>query len=349
MTSNTFCRHLSNGYRIYIKNGKITWLPCCYWEGSALPFKNLEQHRTRLNISTPWAHQECNKCHIEEAYKTSGYRAAGNGIIPELPDSKVGWLDIQADMTCNGGCLICGPWSSSYWQNELAKYNEYVIAPIEKNLQPLVDEIFQALDTSELRLLQFLGGEPFLSKVDQYALQHIVNPHICKLKYTTNGSVYPKSTRINQWRNFKEVLINLSIDGVGDRFDYLRYPLKWNQVEDNIKKLINEPLDNIKFHINHTVTPLNIYYYDEFLDWVDSTFPKERFTGIHTHTAYGVMSVAGATDGIRAKVLNKYGADHMLWKMLESNKLQNSNFWTHINLWDHRRSTNWQTTFPDII
>jgi hypothetical protein len=351
MSSNTFCRHLSNGYRLVVDNNQITWRPCCYWTGNPMPFNAIEIFRKKINNSTPWIHKECSKCKDEEQYKGGGYRLAGLDVIPDgLADNKVAWLDIQADITCNGGCLTCGPWSSSYWQSELSKYKEFELKSIRVNLADHVDQIFDLLDTSELRLIQFLGGEPFLSDTDTFALPKIVNPKICEIKYTTNGSVYPQAGRMAQWNKFKSVLINFSIDGIGPRFEYQRYPLKWNKVEDNVKRLIAETGSNVKFHINHTVTPFNIYYYQEFLDWVANTFPTDRFTGIHTHPAYGVLSVSNCSDKLRKLVLDKYGEDHITYKMLQDNPVVDATkFWEYIATWDNRRNQDWKTVYPDIV
>ena len=96
---NSFCRHLSNGCRVYVNNNAISWMPCCYWDGPAIDFAEILSHRKVINISTPWAHQECQKCRREEQYKP-GYRRAGLNVIPDgIPDSKIAWLDIQADIT----------------------------------------------------------------------------------------------------------------------------------------------------------------------------------------------------------------------------------------------------------
>lgn len=350
MSSNTFCRHLSNGYRIVIDNNRITWLPCCYWTGDPMPFTDLEAARKNINDSTPWAHQECGKCQSEEKYKVNGYRQAGFKVIPAgIPDTKVAWLDIQADITCNGGCLTCGPWSSSFWQSELAKYKEFEIKSSQLNLEDHVNTIFNKLDTSELRLIQFLGGEPFLSDTDTFALPKIANPELCEIKYTTNGSVYPKSVRMEQWKRFKSVMLNFSIDGIGPVFEYQRYPLKWDKVESNIRRLIEETGDNVKFHINHTVTPFNIYYYQEFLDWVSSTFPADRFTNIHTHPAYGILSVKNCNKEMRELITDRYGKDHMLHKMLQDNPaIDPAPFWKYVSQWDQRRNQDWRTVCPEI-
>jgi len=350
MSSNTFCKHLSNGYRFYIDQGVITYHPCCQWTGDRVLFdeRTLDQQRTKWNINTPWAHSECGRCEQEEPLRQDRpYRYSGNQLIPIVPENKVAWLDIQADQTCNGGCLICGPGNSSYWQSEIAKYHGTIPISNKVDLTVLVNRIFDAIDTSELRLLQFLGGEPFLSDADSVGITRVANPEQCTLKYTTNASVFPKSDRINQWKRFEKVKITLSIDGIGDRFDYLRYPLKWNAVENNIRRMIAELPSNVEFNINHSITPLNILYYDEFLQWVTEMF--EHAPGIHCHPAYGIMHPARSSDQLKEQVIAKYGEDHQLTSMIYSGANSNQEFLEYINLWDSRRKTNWQKTFPAVV
>ena len=350
MSSNSFCKHLSNGYRFYINQGVITYHPCCQWTGDAIKFDQvtLDQQRTKWNINTPWTHAECGRCGQEETYKKdNSYRHAGNKVIPVLSQNKVGWLDIQADATCNGGCLICGPWNSSYWQSEMSKYYGHIPISNKVDLPALVNSIFDAVDTSELGFLQFLGGEPFLSDVDAVGIARIANPAQCILKYTTNGSVFPKPDRIDKWKSFKKILITLSIDGIGDKFDYLRYPLKWRVVESTIHRMIAEFPPNTEFTINHSITPLNILYYDEFLQWVNNTF--DHVPRIHCHPAYGTMSPAYGGGKLRKLVADKYGQDHQLSSMIDPGSEVNAEFLKYINLWDPRRKTNWQQTFPDVV
>lgn len=350
MTSNTFCKHLSNGYRFYIDQGTITYHPCCQWQGDKISFHEhtISQQRTEWNVNEPWAHAACGRCGKEEVYKQErSYRHVGNRRIPVLPQNKVGWLDIQADITCNGGCLICGPQLSSYWQSELAKYQEYIPIANKIDLPALVNRIFDALDTSELRLLQFLGGEPFLSDLDSIGINRLVNPEQCILKYTTNGSVFPKITKIDRWKKFQQVFITLSIDGIGERFDHLRYPLKWHTVQHNINRMIKEFPSNVSFTINHSITPLNILYYDEFLQWVNRTF--DNIPSIHCHPAYGIMSPTHGGQELRKLVVDRYGQDHQLSSMIHPEAACNPQFLAYINNWDSRRKTNWKRTFPDVV
>ena len=100
---------------------------------------------------------------------------------------------------------------------------------------------------------------------------------------------------------------------------------------------------NTEFNINHSITPLNILYYDEFLEWVNNTFasvPK-----IHCHAAYGVMNPAHGGERLRDLVVAKYGEDHNLASMIYPEAEVNAEFLEYINLWDSRRKTDWQRTF----
>jgi hypothetical protein len=352
MSANTFCRHLSNGQRFFVEKDKVTWWPCCYWDGPTFPIEEFVSARQKINSSTPWANKECNKCQREEPYKPVGnLRKTGDKFIPaDIPNTKAGWIDLQIDYICNGGCLICSPQYSSYLQSESSKAKEFVIEKAAVSMKQHVDNIFSTVDASELKLLHVLGGEPFLSDVDKFAFEHISNPSECHLRYTTNGTIFPQQDRLNMWSQFKTVTLNISIDDIGPRFEYLRYPLSWNKVESNIKRLIDETDDHVLLQVNHTVTPFSIYYYDEFIAWRDQVFPKEKLGFTHVHTAYGQMNVGSCNESLRKKVLEKYGPEHLLVKMLADNPFKTTrNFWEHVRKMDQRRNQDWRIVFPDLV
>ena len=123
----------------------------------------------------------------------------------------------------------------------------------------------------------------------------------------------------------------------------MRYPLKWDVVESNIRRMLAEFPSNTEFTINHSITPLNIMYYDEFLQWVNTTF--DHVPKIHCHAAYGVMSPAHGGEQVKDLVTAKYGEDHNLTSMTQGGP-SNPEFIEYINLWDSRRKTNWRKIFP---
>ncbi|MCJ8277767.1 MAG: hypothetical protein HRT44_10390, partial [Bdellovibrionales bacterium] len=56
-----------------------------------------------------------------------------------------------------------------------------------------------------------------------------------------------------------------SIDGLGDRFEYMRFPAKWDEVEENLLKFSS--IQHIDFSICNTVSNLNVFYLPEFASW----------------------------------------------------------------------------------
>lgn len=130
---------------------------------------------------------------------------------------------------------------------------------------------------SHLTYLHTVGGEPLLIERQFELLKKCIDADIAKnisLEYNTNGTLIPERAW-DLWKHFKCVKIGLSIDGIEEVNDYIRYPSKWNIVHENIKRL-----DKAKgeFHLwfAFTVQAYNILHIPEVLKWViESNF--ERF------------------------------------------------------------------------
>jgi hypothetical protein len=68
------------------------------------------------------------------------------------------------------------------------------------------------------------------------------------------------------WNHFKQVKFNFSIDAVGEKNYYIRYPSDWNTVVENLQRLDDTP-PNITVNIACAVQLLNVLYIDELVDW----------------------------------------------------------------------------------
>ena len=264
-------------------------------------------------------------------------------VVPD--DAELGdpsYLEIQTNNTCNGGCIMCGPWHSSYWQSELKQF------PVKTAADP-IDKILAHIDIQKTRKILFLGGEPFLSDDDIRILPLIKNPQLVRLQYTTNGSIYPSQKHIDLWSRFQDVLINFSLDGIGDRFDYVRYPLKWSQIEKNVIRMLNELPDNVRFKSNHTVNMLNLYYYDEFEDWSTRIMQTERSTDFTFNPCSGTLSPREVPRKLFDMLLSKYGSDSKVIRTITNNdSTDQTNLLTYLSELDTRRGLNWRQVFPEI-
>jgi hypothetical protein len=104
-----------------------------------------------------------------------------------------------------------------------------------------------------------------------------------------------------------------SIDGVGKRFEYLRWPAKWDQVVQNVLWLFNNAPDNVEFGLNITISQLNRHYYTDIIDWVKQTIPTNR-QGKETYISYNQ-----AGDILRQKYLDDLDKKRNLdWRELFS-------------------------------
>lgn len=345
---NSTCRLLSNGYKFDTDSqARLYYRPCCLFPVNQqvdAPVVDHTRYRAMLNDIDATTDSRCGSCNFLTNNKLrKTWRDNSFEIVPD--DAKVGdssYLELQIDRTCNGGCIMCGSWYSSFWANEL---KEFQPAPV---VDPL-DQILKLIDVQKLRKINFLGGEPFLSDTDSRILPLIAHPELVDLQYTINGSIYPSQERITQWKKYKSVLINFSIDGIGDRFEYIRYPLKWKTVNGNLSRMIRELPDNVKFKANHTINIFNLYYHNEFDIWYNEIKKLGRLDDYTFSPANGVLEAFSVTDKLLTLLKSKYDADSKVIKLvnnnINNNKTEMLKFITEL---DARRGLNWQQVFPEI-
>ena len=97
-----------------------------------------------------------------------------------------------------------------------------------------------------------------------------------ELRYNTNGILVDNEI-IEVWKKFKKVKVGMSLDGIGLKGEYIRYPLDWKTVESNLLKLDNTP-NNIEINVACAIQILNIKHLPDFIKWkVNSKFKKINF------------------------------------------------------------------------
>jgi sulfatase maturation enzyme AslB (radical SAM superfamily) len=354
---NKTCRLLSNGYKfnLYDNNKFLTLQPCCLFSDRIMipmeqtDFDVINNYRKKLDKINSYLHPGCSQCNLwDKKTLRKTWRDLSFEIVPD--DAELGdasYLEIQLDKTCNGGCIICGPDFSTFWQRETGLR----IPAVNKNSEEIVRKILEIIDIEKTKKILFLGGEPFLSHIDQSLLEKIPEPSQVDLQYTTNGSIYPSQERVDIWKKFRSVMINFSIDGIDGRFEYIRYPLKWEQVTANMFRMREEFPDNIRFKINHTINVMNLYYYDEFEKWKNDFFRHDRFEREirYTYTpAVGVLSPLTVTEKLFKKISEKYNADSKAI-LTVTNKVQRLDLVLgFLKDNDLRRGLNWIDIFPEI-
>jgi organic radical activating enzyme len=253
----------------------------------------------------------CAKCHKEEYNGVASKRIWETGTwvedgidLPELikqteedgtvPENLV-YLDLRLGHTCNLKCIMCSPHDSSMWVADHKKVYPIFQAKELKEQMAWNSDTFDNYwyenpdfwkemyaQIPNLKQVYFAGGEPLLIKEHKLFLEEIIRQGYADkilVRYNTNGLLVDNAI-IDLWKKFKKVKVGFSIDAVGDRNYYIRYPSDWNTIEENLRKLDNTP-DNIQVSIATAIQILNIKHLPELAKWkVQQNFKKVNFENV---------------------------------------------------------------------
>tara|TARA_E500000178_G_scaffold337555_1_gene376867 strand:+ start:3254 stop:4381 length:1128 start_codon:yes stop_codon:yes gene_type:complete len=173
---------------------------------------------------------------------------------------------------CNLACRICSPNQSSRWASERNKLENknFPIWTWFKD-KTVMDDIYT--NTKNAVHFDIPGGEPLLLEIPEHFefLSKFSNDQAkqISLHYTTNGTNFPQDKFLKVWDRFKEIDLQISLDDVGERFEYNRWPADWNHVYSNVKRLqdLENKKTNIRLSVAFTVSVFTILYAKDFFDW----------------------------------------------------------------------------------
>jgi MoaA/NifB/PqqE/SkfB family radical SAM enzyme len=304
----------------------------------------------------------CDRCRIEELNGIESKRQLDyirwreQYKLYDLSSNKFITTSVAFGNTCNLKCITCGPHSSSRWQKEYYDLYGKDIPHFKFYKKNFVQDFIA--QTPDIVHLDIPGGEPFLSGVDEQKslLSHYVSTGQAKnitLHYTTNAQIFPDADWWQLWTHFKEVDIQLSIDGVGSRYEYIRYPASWTLLVENVNNYLKIQQPNIKLSVSHTVSAYNIYYLDEFFTWCYTIgLPRPWLGRVHSpqYMRPGVWSECGRL-AIIAHLQTSQHSDVLAWANLMS-AINESEFFnefkTNLKAHDQYRNTNFDITFPEL-
>lgn len=187
---------------------------------------------------------------------------------------------------CNLACRSCGGYDTNSYAPEgrhyAEKYNTVtVVNGVEKNsnrfiprLPPKHMDFMQYTDIADnLEKIDFYGGEPLLNTSQLDLLEYLTERGLSKkisLFYTTNITNEPTARLQRAWSKFKRLEIACSVDGIEDKFEYMRWPGKWDQAQKVLGKILNlkNTLDCEFFAMGSlTISAINCWDADNIVQW----------------------------------------------------------------------------------
>ena len=143
----------------------------------------------------------------------------------------------------------------------------------------------------------------------------------------------------------------MSLDGVGPRFEYLRWPASWNQVTDNLLELKQSVPSNVMFLIEETVSIFNLFYMAELDDWAKQNFSTNREGDVVHKTNH----LANEFFDIRQMLTQEYVdamKDSPYYGLIDKNWHEQPekirSMIAKIRKFDAFRNQDWRKTFPEV-
>lgn len=221
------------------------------------------------------------------------------------------FLDLKLGNICNLKCRICGSWSSSQfaaeeiaWAPRAEQKQTYAYQMLRAGAWPRENaQFWNQIDSvlGDIRYIEFTGGEPFMIQEHFDMLQGIVDrgiAHQVEIHYNTNGTHYPEQAP-EIWQHFKTVEIAISIDDIGQRFEYQRTNAVWSEVEENVARFhsLRNSHPNIQLQCCSTVNIFNVRYIDRLANWIAS----QKFDFVYWNIMHDAwyFSIATLPDAVK--------------------------------------------------
>ncbi len=346
----------------------------------------------------------CSYCYYQESIGRASYREAFNrdwfnskyvrDILERVEKSKTNgyrvekqplYLDVRPGNLCNLKCRMCTPDRSSKIyteQKQLLKDNPSVSNSLldtsylkegfynwQKNKDVWTD-IYKW--TPGIKQLYFTGGEPTLIKENWEFIDYLQKKGYSKdihLMFNINCTQAPDKL-LKTFANFSTVTITFSVDGYKEANEYIRYPSKWEQIEGNIVKLLQNRRKNIDFHFSPVIQIYNILDLTKLCKWIDEL--QINYGNIINSLIMCLrpdfLDIAILSKNIKQKALlqieeyeNSYkGSDNLLLECLGAikNVLKSEEkpdieeklkrFYKYTKLLDQHRGNSFEKTFPEL-
>ena len=175
-------------------------------------------------------------------------------------------MDIKFNNTCNLGCRMCDPSSSSYLNKDLSFIPQQDRINKEETFDQF-DDADKKLAMSKMYIAKGLsefkttGGEPFLQKqfieLVDWCLANGYNKDL-KMKLTTNLLMLNEKL-MKKLIQFKHLHITVSCDGTGSVYEYIRYPAKWENFQRAFDVLQKYNQTNVSMNMASILQIYNLF------------------------------------------------------------------------------------------
>lgn len=203
----------------------------------------------------------------------------------KVPIKHLNSVELRLGNVCNLACNSCWGYSSSKVNEERIKILKHkdvtskykalwsselsIPKDINKWYKNSVYETNIETISKNLERVYITGGEPTLIKENRTLLKNLVDSGNtnCFISFTTNGTT-SDGELLDLLRHFDQSEIQISLDGIENQANYIRYPISWTEFNENVKNLLS--MRNVKIVFYTVISAYNLFSVTNILKYVDS-------------------------------------------------------------------------------
>lgn len=279
----TFCPLVTNNIELTTQ-GEMT--PCCIsskrftvggqkanaYDNTISDVINSDDRKSWIKNFDDYFSTDCRQCHEVEISGGESKRQREIKLWRDNLNYKrdtIQSIDLKMGNTCNLACAICGSHSSSKWGSIDKQFGkDYTPSQRWQDTDEFWEEL--NLHADNLQRVELAGGEPFMIKKQKILIEFLVSRDLAKdieITWFTNCTIWPEEL-VSYFKEFKLVRIMLSLDNTHEKFEFQRFPAKWDETYEIFKKFIDIRDKGLcQVEISHSISALNIHALPEFHEW----------------------------------------------------------------------------------
>ncbi len=265
---------------------------------------------------------------------------------------KLSALDLHWSSTCDLKCVMCWAGQSSSIAREENKPVNHTPTKVANGIIDFVTE-----NQGELKEIYLSGGEPTLIKHNLRLLKQIEKRSDLLIRVNSHMQWNQNNAILEEILKFPKVLFTCSIDGLGDKFNYIRSGGNWDRTVKNIKFLQDKP--NVDLRANTVFFVLTAQQLPEIIDYFMEEVGSVDHTINQCHS--DVLSCRNLPDDIKQKVrsqlensFSKYQNNLNVAGNIQNCLLELDNtdrslaYQSYFDNIDSRRATSWRKLYPEL-
>ena len=219
--------------------------PCCRGAGIAIPISSIDSYidgtdknllELKQQLIDNKLPKDCDGCQ-----ERNRYSEFADIQIDSVTDVVLHSVDLRWSNTCQLNCTYCNETQSSSW----ASLKQTAVPIVSQRVKLGKQKLFELLKSqkNQIKRVSLLGGEPLLMKENIEVLEMLSDD--ANIDIFTNLNVNLQNNLIfSKLINRPNVRWNISMENIGNKFEFVRRNSTWSQQIKNIEFLLKNSQSN---------------------------------------------------------------------------------------------------------